>query len=74
LNANYETVIGKAGIVPDAKTGPKGAKVIATDVVEKGKPLATPAPNIFASAAIHFDSLFAAMRTQRNSAHALRRS
>ena len=29
--------------VHDAKTGPKGAKVIATYVVEKGKPLATPA-------------------------------
>jgi len=33
-----------AGAVHDAKTGPKGAKVIATYVVEKGKPLATPAP------------------------------
>ena len=29
--------------VHDAKTGPKGAKVIATYVVEKGKPLASPA-------------------------------
>ena len=27
----------------DAKSGPKGAKVIATYVVEKGKPLASPA-------------------------------
>jgi len=33
-----------SGAVHDAKTGPKGAKVIATYVVEKGKPLATPAP------------------------------
>ena len=32
-----------AGAVHDAKTGPQGAKVIATYVVEKGKPLATPA-------------------------------
>ena len=32
-----------AGAVHDARTGPKGAKVIATYVVEKGKPLATPA-------------------------------
>ena len=32
------------GAVHDAKTGEKGAKVIATYVVEKGKPLATPAP------------------------------
>jgi len=32
------------GAVHDAKTGPKGAKLIATYVVEKGKPLATPAP------------------------------
>ena len=28
----------------DAKTGAKGAKVLATYVVEKGKPLASPAP------------------------------
>ena len=33
-----------AGTIHDAKAGPKGAKVIATYVVEKGKPLATPAP------------------------------
>ena len=33
-----------AGAVHDAKTGAKGAKVLATYVVEKGKPLATPAP------------------------------
>jgi quercetin dioxygenase-like cupin family protein len=32
-----------AGAVYDARTGPKGAKVIATYVVEKGKPLASPA-------------------------------
>jgi len=30
--------------VHDAKTGASGAKVIATYVVEKGKPLASPAP------------------------------
>lgn len=33
-----------AGAVHDGKTGAAGAKVIATYVVEKGKPLATPAP------------------------------
>ena len=32
------------GVVHDGKSGPAGAKVIATYVVEKGKPLATPAP------------------------------
>jgi quercetin dioxygenase-like cupin family protein len=32
------------GAVHDAKTGPAGAKVIATYVVEEGKPLASPAP------------------------------
>jgi len=32
------------GAVHDGKTGPAGAKVLATYVVEKGKPLATPAP------------------------------
>jgi quercetin dioxygenase-like cupin family protein len=31
------------GAIHDAKSGPKGTKVIATYVVEKGKPLATPA-------------------------------
>jgi len=31
------------GAVHDGKSGPKGAKVVATYVVEKGKPLATPA-------------------------------
>jgi quercetin dioxygenase-like cupin family protein len=30
-------------IVHDAKTGPAGAKVIATYVVPKGKPIASPA-------------------------------
>jgi quercetin dioxygenase-like cupin family protein len=33
-----------AGVAHDGKSGPNGAKVIATYVVEKGKPLATPAP------------------------------
>ncbi len=32
-----------AGAIHDGKSGPTGAKVIATYVVEKGKPLATPA-------------------------------
>ena len=32
------------GAVHDAKSGPRGTKVIATYVVEKGKPLASPAP------------------------------
>jgi quercetin dioxygenase-like cupin family protein len=32
------------GAVHDARSGDKGAKVIATYVVEKGKPLASPAP------------------------------
>ena len=32
------------GAVHDARTGANGAKVIATYVVEKGKPLATSAP------------------------------
>jgi quercetin dioxygenase-like cupin family protein len=32
-----------SGAIHDAKTGPQGAKVIATYVVEKGKPLASPA-------------------------------
>ena len=32
------------GTPHDAKTGPGGAKVLATYVVEKGKPLASPAP------------------------------
>jgi quercetin dioxygenase-like cupin family protein len=33
-----------AGAVHDGRSGPNGAKVIATYVVEKGKPFATPAP------------------------------
>jgi quercetin dioxygenase-like cupin family protein len=33
-----------AGAVHDGRSGPHGAKVIATYVVEKGKPLASPAP------------------------------
>ena len=33
-----------AGTPHDAKAGPAGAKVIATYVVEKGKPMASPAP------------------------------
>ena len=32
-----------SGAIHDAKSGPQGAKVIATYVVEKGKPLASPA-------------------------------
>jgi quercetin dioxygenase-like cupin family protein len=32
------------GAAHDAKSGPNGAKIIVTYVVEKGKPLATPAP------------------------------
>jgi quercetin dioxygenase-like cupin family protein len=33
-----------AGAAHDGKSGPNGATVVATYVVEKGKPLATPAP------------------------------
>jgi quercetin dioxygenase-like cupin family protein len=33
-----------SGAIHDARAGDKGAKVIATYVVEKGKPLASPAP------------------------------
>lgn len=32
------------GAPHDAKSGPNGAKVVATYIVEKGKPLASPAP------------------------------
>jgi quercetin dioxygenase-like cupin family protein len=32
-----------SGAIHDARSGDKGAKVIATYVVEKGKPLASPA-------------------------------
>jgi quercetin dioxygenase-like cupin family protein len=38
-----ESYVVPPGAVHDAKTGPAGAKVIATYVVEKGKPLATAA-------------------------------
>lgn len=38
-----DSYVVPAGVVHDARTGPQGAKVIATYVVEKGKPLATPA-------------------------------
>jgi quercetin dioxygenase-like cupin family protein len=31
-----------AGAIHDGKSGPNGAKVIATYVIEKGKPIATP--------------------------------
>ena len=47
---SHETVIGLAEIAPpagavhDARSAGGGAKVIATYVVEKGKPLASPAP------------------------------
>ena len=33
-----------AGAVHDGRSGPQGAKVVATYVIEKGKPLASPAP------------------------------
>lgn len=33
-----------AGVPHDGKTGPKGAKIVVTYIVEKGKPLATPVP------------------------------
>jgi quercetin dioxygenase-like cupin family protein len=33
-----------SGAVHDARSGSQGAKVVATYVVEKGKPLASPAP------------------------------
>jgi quercetin dioxygenase-like cupin family protein len=39
-----ESYLVPAGTVHDARSGSAGAKVIATYVVEKGKPLATPAP------------------------------
>lgn len=38
-----DSYVVPAGAIHDGKSGPKGAKVIATYVVEKGKPLATPA-------------------------------
>ena len=37
-----ESYLVAAGVPHDAKTGPQGAKVLATYVVEKGKPLASP--------------------------------
>jgi quercetin dioxygenase-like cupin family protein len=39
-----DSYVVPARIPHDAKTGPAGAKVIATYVVEKGQPLASPAP------------------------------
>jgi quercetin dioxygenase-like cupin family protein len=39
-----ESYVVPNGAVHDARTGPAGGKVIASYVVEKGKPLATPAP------------------------------
>jgi len=39
-----ESYLVPAGAVHDGKSGPRGAKVIATYIVEKGKPLASPAP------------------------------
>lgn len=38
-----DSYVVPAGVVHDAKSGAKGAKVIATYVVEKSKPFATPA-------------------------------
>ncbi|MGE0699134.1 MAG: cupin domain-containing protein [Hyphomicrobiaceae bacterium] len=38
-----DSYVVPAGVVHDARTGPKGAKVMAVYVVEKGKPLATAA-------------------------------
>jgi quercetin dioxygenase-like cupin family protein len=32
-----------AGVVHDARSGEKGAKVLATYIIERGKPLASPA-------------------------------
>ncbi len=39
-----DSYVVPAGAVHDAKSGPNGVKVIATYVVEKGKPFAVPAP------------------------------
>lgn len=39
-----DSYVVPARVVHDAKSGPDGAKVIATYVIEKGQPLATPAP------------------------------
>ncbi|MFM9939808.1 MAG: cupin domain-containing protein [Hyphomicrobiaceae bacterium] len=38
-----DSYVVPAGVIHDAKAGPKGAKAIATYVVEKGKPFAVPA-------------------------------
>jgi hypothetical protein len=40
LSDSYQVL---SGAIHDAKTGPQGAKLIATYVVEKGKPLASTA-------------------------------
>lgn len=37
-----DSYVVPAGVVHDARTGPEGVKVIATYVVEKGKPFAVP--------------------------------
>ena len=39
-----ESFLIPAGVIHDAKAGETGGKVLATYIVEKGKPLATPAP------------------------------
>ena len=39
-----ESYVVPNGAVHDARTGPAGGKIIASYVVEKGKPLASPAP------------------------------
>ena len=39
-----DSYVVPATVVHDAKSGPQGAKVIASYVVTKGQPLATPAP------------------------------
>lgn len=39
-----DSYVVPAGAIHDARSGGQGAKVIATYVVEKGKPLASPAP------------------------------
>jgi len=39
-----ESFVVPAGVIHDAKAGERGGKVLATYIVEKGKPLATPAP------------------------------
>jgi quercetin dioxygenase-like cupin family protein len=44
LKAGDSFKISTPGTPHDAKSGPNGAKVLANYVVEKGKPLASPAP------------------------------